>query len=89
MLSLGVYGVILGGFASHNNYSIIVAKSARLDETNSQSVLVTVSFDREQLDGLRPGASVTAKIDCGHRSLGYVWLHELFEFVQSRILFRL
>ncbi len=37
---------------------------------------------------LRPGATVTAKVYCGRRSLGYVWFHDLLAFVQSRILFR-
>jgi hypothetical protein len=28
-------------------------------------------------------------INCGPRSLGYVWFHDLIAFVQSQILFRL
>ena len=30
---------------------------------------------------------VIAKIDCGRRPLGYVWLHDLIEAVRTRILF--
>jgi hypothetical protein len=37
----------------------------------------------------RPGATVVARIHCGRRALGYVWLHEVWEFIQSRVLFRL
>ena len=37
----------------------------------------------------RPGASVTAKVHCGRRSIGYVWLHDLFEWFQSRVLFHI
>ena len=66
-----------------------VAKSAQLDEAHGQSVLVTVSIDKHELELLRPGVGVTGKIHCGRRSLGYVWLHDIIEFVQSRILFRL
>jgi hypothetical protein len=33
------------------------------------------------------GASVTAKIYCGRRALGFVWFREAIEFVQRRILF--
>lgn len=51
------------------------------------SVAVKVAFDRDQLPHLRPGATVIAKVVCGSRSIGYVWLHDLWAFVQSRILF--
>jgi len=36
---------------------------------------------------LRPGATVTAKIDCGRRSLLYVWFHGLLHVIRSRLLF--
>jgi hypothetical protein len=52
-------------------------------------VLVRVAIDKRQLSQLRRGASVVAQVHCGRRSLGYVWFHDLVEFVQSRILFRL
>ena len=32
----------------------------------------------------RIGAEVRAKIDCGERSLGYVWFGDVVEFVQRR-----
>lgn len=50
-------------------------------------VLVTADFDRESVALLRPGVSVVAKIDCGRRSLGYVWFHRLIETVQTHVLF--
>ncbi len=53
------------------------------------TVLVRVAVDKEQLPDLRPGASVTGRIDCGTRPLGYVWFHDVWEFVQTQILFRL
>jgi multidrug efflux pump subunit AcrA (membrane-fusion protein) len=37
---------------------------------------------------LKVGADVKAKIHCGRAAIGYVWFHELWEFIQSRILFR-
>jgi hypothetical protein len=37
---------------------------------------------------LKVGADVKAKIHCGREPVGYVLFHELWEFVQSRILFR-
>jgi multidrug efflux pump subunit AcrA (membrane-fusion protein) len=66
-----------------------VALSTESDKTTGATVLVTVSFDRAEIppEQLRPGATVVAKIHCGRRSLGYVWLHELWETIQSRVLF--
>ena len=32
-------------------------------------------------------ATVTAKIECGRRSLGYVWLHDLLDAIRSWVLF--
>jgi hypothetical protein len=37
---------------------------------------------------LKVGADVKAKIHCGRAAIGYVWFHDLWEFIQSRILFR-
>ncbi len=62
---------------------INVAMSTELDEATSPTILVTVGFDRGALAGLRPGATVTAQIHCGRRALGYVWTHDLIEFVTS------
>jgi len=50
-------------------------------------VLVTVSFDRDQVPQLRPGATVIPRIQCGRRSLGYVWFHGLIEAVQKHFWF--
>ena len=59
------------------------ALSTELDEETGPTILVTVDFDRTVVAGLRPGATVIARIHCGRRAIGYVWLHDLFEFVQS------
>ena len=64
-----------------------VAPNAERDETDGPTVLVTVGFDKEQVAGLRPGASVICRIHCGRRPVGYVWFHELIEAVQKRLLF--
>ncbi len=55
----------------------------RGDEGNV--VLLRVSVDGQELpqDLLRSGTRVTARIQAGQRSLGYVWFHELFESVHA------
>ena len=50
----------------------------------SPTVLVKVALDDMQLSEaalreLRPGVSARAQIACGRRSLGYVWLHDIWD----------
>ncbi len=62
---------------------IEVAPSTEIDAKQESSVLVTVAFDKSSVPALRPGATAAARIHCGRRSLGYVWLHDLYDYVQS------
>ena len=39
------------------------------------------------LEQLPVGVEVRAKVNCGRRALGYVWFHDLLEFVYERLLF--
>ncbi|MDP6447539.1 MAG: HlyD family secretion protein [Pirellulaceae bacterium] len=48
------------------------------------TVRVIVEFDREQLPDLHYGASVIGQIDCGRRSVGYVWLHGVYERIRMQ-----
>lgn len=52
-------------------------------------VRLRTALDKRQLAELHPGADVRVRIHCGSRSLGYVLFHDVWSFVQSRILFRL
>lgn len=58
-----------------------------VDQNGELSTLATVAVQQTSIPNLRPGSSVIAKIHCGRRPLGYVWLREFWEFVQTRILF--
>jgi multidrug efflux pump subunit AcrA (membrane-fusion protein) len=71
--------------------------SAEVQGEKGNTVRMIVTFPQEDLkrlvddpaNQLKVGADAKAKIMCGQRAVGYVLLHDLFEFVQSRILFRL
>lgn len=58
-----------------------------LDQDGELSTMGRVTLNPKAIPDLRPGSSVIAKIDCGRRSLGYVWMRELLEFLQTRVLF--
>ena len=64
-----------------------IAATAEPDAEGIPTVQIKVSLDHESIQGLRPGASVLPQIDCGKRSLGYVWLRRLIETIQREILF--
>ncbi len=55
------------------------------------TVMIHVAIDKNDLgaEELKQGAGVVARVDCGRRALGFVWFHDLIEFVQSRILFKI
>ncbi len=55
------------------------------------TVMVRVSFDKGQLkpSDLRPGATVTGKINCGRVSVGYKFLHPVLAWFQSKVWFRI
>jgi len=67
-----------------------IQRGAEVRGDEGNTVLIKVAIDKDDFlpDQLRPGATVTAKVRCGWRPLGYVLLHDVFAFVQSRILFR-
>jgi multidrug efflux pump subunit AcrA (membrane-fusion protein) len=52
-------------------------------------VVVRATIDKTKLAQLHPGADVRVRVECGSRSLGYVLLHDVWNFVQSRVLFKL
>jgi multidrug efflux pump subunit AcrA (membrane-fusion protein) len=58
----------------------------------SPTVCVKVELDPHELrdvarSELRPGVSARAQIDCGQRSLGYVWLHDLWDTASEWLQF--
>jgi hypothetical protein len=65
----------------------VVNLATELDQVGELSTLAKVTLNSKEIPELRPGSSVIAKLDCGRRSLGFVWLRELFEFLQTRVLF--
>lgn len=56
----------------------------RTELTSDGHVLrATVDLDETQLPPLRDGAEVTARLNCGSHSIGFVWLRELIEVAQT------
>jgi hypothetical protein len=56
-------------------------------ESDSDVVLVRAAVEHPASTEFLGGAAAKARIACGKRSLGYVWLRDLIETVQSEVLF--
>lgn len=61
----------------------------RGDQGNTVLVRVEIDPKLHEKESLGAGASVTARIDCGTRPLGYVWFHDVLAFIRTQVLFRL
>ena len=64
-----------------------VERSAEVRGEEGNTVLLRVAIDKKELPELHSETTVTARVHCGRRSLGFVWFHDLIEAAQSKILF--
>jgi hypothetical protein len=55
--------------------------------SESPYVGATVDFDHSAVPQCAAGAGVRASIQCGRRSLGYVWLHDLYDTIRTWLFF--
>jgi multidrug efflux pump subunit AcrA (membrane-fusion protein) len=62
-----------------------VSPATELSDEMTPSVEIVAALPEGEKLTLRPGATVVARVHCGRRSLGYVWLHELWEAVRLRL----
>jgi hypothetical protein len=70
-----------------------IHRSAEVRGEDGNTVLLRVSLDQDRLREViaepKIDAGATAKVHCGKRPIGYVYLHDLVDFVRAKILFRL
>jgi hypothetical protein len=64
-----------------------VQKITQMHEEEGHSVQIRVKITDMDIVDPRPGTTVTGKILCGRRSIGYTWFHEAVEWAQAHILF--
>ena len=68
---------------THTGRVARVAQISQPDDQQQLSVTAVVQIDAAEIPQPRAGAGVVARIACGRRSLGYVWLHDLIETVRA------
>jgi biotin carboxyl carrier protein len=60
-----------------------VAQICEPDDRQQLSVAAVVAVEAAAIPQRRAGAGVVARIACGRRPLGYVWLHDLIQAVRA------
>jgi len=78
--------------APEKNYEgkvISIHERAEVRGESGNTILIKVELSNpdELPKTLRPGVSVTAKIHCGKKPVGYVMFHEAVEYLQKTVLF--
>ena len=64
-----------------------VASRAEMNDEGVPEFRATVQADIKDLNELRPGAGVTAKIDCGTETLGFTWFYQPIDWIRTNVLF--
>ncbi|MBA4019011.1 MAG: hypothetical protein C0483_17725 [Pirellula sp.] len=72
----------------HDAEVVEIQNSAELRGTEGSTVLVRAAVSPQDATEWRPGAEVAAQIQCGTRSLGYVWSRDITDFFRAKVLFR-
>jgi len=73
---------------------IEIHRSAEVRSDEGNTVLIKVKIDKNRLleatgmNQLQAGATVTGKVYCGRRAIGYVWFHDLVAWFQTKVIFR-
>jgi multidrug resistance efflux pump len=70
-----------------HGYVVDVHDKTDMDEEEGHSIKVKVAINEKDLKDPRPGAKVQAEIYAGRRSVGYVWFHEVGEWIRLHVLF--
>jgi multidrug efflux pump subunit AcrA (membrane-fusion protein) len=78
--------------ASHPGQTFVgkvveVEQTAQVRGEEGNTILVRVQVDKSQLPELHDQVTVTGKLYCGERPLGFVWFVDLLETVQTKVLF--
>jgi len=64
-----------------------IALRSEPDHQGAPTVRIVATLNQQTRTEFRPGAMVVARIHCGPHPLGFVWFHDLVEFIRTRVLF--
>jgi hypothetical protein len=64
-----------------------VHQRAETHKDEGHAVKLAIKINRDDLTDPRPGATATVKVYCGKKSFAFTWLHDVVEFVQTKLFF--
>jgi multidrug efflux pump subunit AcrA (membrane-fusion protein) len=64
-----------------------IASDVSISDDNQQVIKVLVALENSDISIDQVRSSVAAKVYCGQSSLGYLWFHDIWEFIQKQVLF--
>lgn len=66
-----------------------IHSAAEIRGEEGNTVLMRVAIDKADVKDLHLEAAITGRVYCGRRSIGYVWFHDIVDWIYSHIIFRL
>lgn len=64
-----------------------IAERAEPDQSGALAFRAIIEVTTSDLQNPQPGAGVTARVDCGRQSLGFVWFFQIIDFVRTHLWF--
>ena len=64
-----------------------IQKITQMHEEEGNVVRLRIEIDEADIRDPRPSATVTGKVLCGRRAIGYAWFHEAVEWLQANVFF--
>jgi hypothetical protein len=64
-----------------------IKRITQMDEEDGNVVRIRIDIDDSDIRDPRPGSTVTGKVLCGRRAIGYAWFHEAVEWLQANVFF--
>jgi hypothetical protein len=83
------YVIVTDPTQEHRGALRQVDTRAQLHESDEHCVRLLVDIDRPDVGRTPAGTSTTARINCGAKPIGYVWLRRVTGFIYSKVLFRI
>lgn len=70
---------------THYGYVEEIHEAGEVHGEEGNTFKMKVAIDKDELnpEHVRTGASVTAKVECGRRAIGFVWFHDLIAFFRK------
>ncbi|MCO8120401.1 HlyD family efflux transporter periplasmic adaptor subunit [Stieleria sp. TO1_6] len=81
------FALATGRATTYRGKLLKMAGRTEVTDEGQAATRAEVTVPKTAIKMLRPGATIYAKIDCGQHSLGFVWLHDIFQTIRAWLFF--